>query len=95
MIRLSAAIVLIASLMWACNSGSHGVMLRWQSSNGATSYEIFRDSGTGMAIIGSASTLNYLDGNVQRGASYSYCVKAVAVNGAESPCSVPVGITIP
>jgi len=89
--------LLLFSWVWACNvpppappPSVHEVVLTWQPSVGAQSYDIYRDS---VAVGGSSSTDTWTDTNVVSGKTYSYCV--ASYNGAQSPCSATVIATIP
>ncbi len=59
-----------------------GILLSWEKVNGANSYLVFRDDGSGVlmsvdSVQGNTNT-SYLDENVEHGATYSY--KVIAVN---------------
>ena len=73
----------------------HSVVLTWNASVGATSYNIYRKEPDGMYYrIGSSQTNRYLDKPVANGAVYFYSVKAVK-DGLESGFSNEIRVEIP
>lgn len=64
------------------------VSLTWNTSAGATSYQILRNS----VQVGTSATASYVDTGLTNGTSYSYTVKAV-IGGSPTTASVAVSAT--
>jgi Domain of unknown function (DUF4082)/Bacterial Ig-like domain len=64
---------------------SSRVVLAWQPVSGATSYQVFRGSGSGQPTtqLGSANATTFTDGSAGNGSTYTYAVTAVT-GGAQS-----------
>jgi len=73
----------------AALAGNNQVALTWNSSSGATSYNVGRSttSGSGYATIASATTANYTDTTAVNGTTYYYVVSAVNGNGQSANSS--------
>jgi hypothetical protein len=87
------------SLTGTGTTPAHSVALSWNASTGATSYDLYRGTATGVCSgtptpYGTASTTNYTDTNVTAGTTYVYAVSAVNSAG-QSACSTEVSATIP
>jgi len=70
----------------AATAGNNQVGLTWNSSSGATSYNVGRSttSGSGYATIASPSTANYTDPTAVNGTTYYYVVAAVNGGGTSA-----------
>jgi O-glycosyl hydrolase/regulation of enolase protein 1 (concanavalin A-like superfamily) len=70
-------------------AGNNQVALTWNSSIGATSYNVGRSttSGSGYATIASPTTANYTDTTAVNGTTYYYVVSAVNGNGQSANSS--------
>ena len=88
--RLLATIALVVAALIGCNAPT-SLVLNWQASLGAVNYIVFRNG----TQIGGSTTISYKDSAVQQKSTYTYCVEAVAANGAQSACSQPVTVNTP
>ena len=87
------------SLTGTGTAPAHSVALSWNASTGATSYDVYRGTATGVCSgsptpYGTATTTSYTDTSVTAGATYIYAVSAVNSAG-QSACSTEVSATIP
>jgi hypothetical protein len=65
--------------------------LSWNSVNGATSYQVWRDGSN----VGAVAAPGYTDTGLNPGQTYDYAIIAVSANGANSDLSTPVAVTMP
>lgn len=73
----------------------HSVLLKWDASPDATSYNVYRKQiGQEYMRVGSSLTTSYVDKPVVNGAVYFYAVKAVR-DGKESVFSNEIRVEIP
>ena len=70
-------------------AGNAQVMLAWNASTGAGSYNVKRSttSGTGYQTVGSPTTTNFTDPGLTNGTTYYYVVTAVNSAGESGPSS--------
>ena len=64
----------------AVQNGTNGVTITWTAAQAATSYRVYRATGTSKVYKKIASKIKdctYTDTNVTAGETYSYCIKAV------------------
>ena len=62
------------------------IQLSWNAVAGATSYNIWRKTGSNpYAVLLAVSSTSYLDGSLTNGVQYSYAINAVENNGTASP----------
>ena len=66
--------------------GNMKVSILWTAVTGATSYDVYRSTATGVAgtLLGSSTTTSYVDTTGTLGATYYYTVKAVNSIGASA-----------
>jgi fibronectin type 3 domain-containing protein len=77
-------------------NATHSVTLKWAPSEGASSYNIYRSTTSGVRgdKIGTSAVPTYLDKPVPSGATLYYTVTAVE-NGKESGPSTELKIVVP
>jgi hyaluronate lyase len=77
--------------------GCAPVALRWNSVNGAASYNVYRklSGGSYGVAIGNSVATNYSDPTAINGSNYIYAVTAASACGAESAPSVDSGFVMP
>lgn len=75
----------------ATRTSASSVRLAWTPVQGAAGYRLYRN---GAALTAdSVAEAQFTDKNLQRDASYTYAVRAVAPNGNVGPASVPVTVS--
>ena len=76
----SKALNVVSAPVISLSSTADGVKITWDKINGATSYDIYRKTGSGsykrVKTISSGSTTEYTDADVEKGTFYTYYVKA-------------------
>jgi len=87
------------SLSGTGTTPAHSVALSWNPSSGATSYDVYRGTASGVCSgspipYASSATTSYTDTGVTAGVTYVYAVSAVN-NAGQSACSNEVSATIP
>ncbi len=70
-------------------AGDSLVNLSWTASEGAVGYHVYRDSGTGFALLDTVVSNSFTDSDVMNGAEYLYRVTAFN-DGGESENSTTV-----
>jgi fibronectin type 3 domain-containing protein len=68
-------------------SSSSGIKVSWDVVLGATTYEIFKKSGSSFTLLASISEPNYTDTNVTAGTTYTYKVRTCLEFGGNKTCS--------
>jgi fibronectin type 3 domain-containing protein len=70
----------------SATAGNGQVVLKWNASSGATSYEIFRGtaSGTETLLVSGLTSISFTDTSVLNGTTYFYVVKAVNPGGVSA-----------
>jgi hypothetical protein len=80
------------------NSKSKSVSVAWTASSDSlssvASYQIYRDAGNGMVLLGTATGTSYSDASVSSGLTYKYAVGAVNGVNLVSALSSPISITV-
>jgi hypothetical protein len=89
----------VESLTGTGTAPAHSVALSWNASTGATSYDVYRGTATGVCSgtptpYATAATTAYTDASVTAGTTYVYAVSAVNSAG-QSACSTEASATIP
>ena len=73
-------------------AGTNGITVTWNTVDGATTYRVYRKTGSGNWIsLGDLTGLSYTDAAVLSGTTYTYTVKAS--NGAEWSGFDEIGVT--
>jgi fibronectin type 3 domain-containing protein len=73
-------------------AGTNGITVTWNAVDGATTYRVYRKTGSGNWIsLGDLAGLSYTDAAVLSGTIYTYTVKAS--NGAEWSGFDEIGVT--
>lgn len=69
-----------APILSSATSSKSGITFKWKKVSGATSYNVYRKTGSGsyskIATIKSGSTVSYLDKTAKKGKTYTYTVRA-------------------
>ncbi|HYM62821.1 MAG TPA: hypothetical protein VEZ11_18190, partial [Thermoanaerobaculia bacterium] len=73
-----------------CDSNSPAVRLNWTASNGATSYDLYRNGA--LYASGIVGTTYYNSANLTAGQSYTYFVQARNSSGATNSNAISVAI---
>ena len=85
----------------AADQKSHSVLLKWdpppKPAFVVAGYNVYRSRSDGdyARIASNVPTTTYTDHDASNGKTYHYLVKAVSVDGRESPISNQVSVTIP
>lgn len=82
-------------MLYQTTTLAHSVSLSWAEAQTVVSFNVYRDSGTGMALLNSTVNMTYEDAAVALGATYTYAVTAVDASGQESGFSNTAVATIP
>jgi len=75
----------------ATRTSATSIGLSWSPVQGAIGYRVYRNDGA--LTAGEIPNTQYADKNLQRGATYTYTVRAVASNGNAGPASAPVTVS--
>jgi M6 family metalloprotease-like protein len=75
-----------APLITAAATSATSVLISWNTVPSASSYQVFRSSGSGFSLINTVAGLTYSDSTVSSNTAYLYKVRSV-VSGVPSPDS--------
>jgi hypothetical protein len=81
-VRLRPPTALVAD-----HTGSVSINVTWNATNGATSYQVFRESGGVWSLVGTASATSFPDNGPPPNATFVYRVAALGSNVATSDYS--------